>query len=54
MLLDEEEEFNFLAFTIAFLISNNRADVPGRGNGSKDVPERNLYSIVDAMVLFCL
>ena len=51
-----EEESNFLARMMARLISKRRADVPGRGNGSNDVPERNLYSIVDDIIylLYCL
>jgi len=38
---------SFLALTMARLMSIRRADVPGRGSGSKLVPERNLYRIVD-------
>lgn len=45
-----EEESNFLARMMARLISKRRADVPGRGKGSNDVPERNLYSIVDDII----
>jgi len=37
-----------LATTIARFTSNSRADVPGKGNASKVVPDRNLKRIVDA------
>jgi len=47
----DDEPSSFFARMMARLISNKRADVPGRGSGSKDVPERNLYSMVDAIIL---
>ena len=50
---------SFLALTMARLMSIRRAEVPGRGRVSKLVPERNLYRIVDDMMMmvvvqFCI
>ena len=42
---------SFLALTMARFISIKRADVPGNGSDSKFVPDRNLYRIVDDIML---
>ena len=44
---------NFLAFTIARFTSNSFALLPGIWRVSKVVPARNLYSMVELMLIVC-